>query len=1537
MSDSESDTLLPNTPIEPASVGLGLDYDDVVERPVELAEFALNVRSCRAWLAFALLITGLTGIAHLLSLTSLREHDDGGSMAQYKTACYLSEAASLLLLSASSTLYFVTIFRPVIDPHTLVLQHPTLHRVFVTATFWSLLAGLALHFVPDITFTLLTHRAAPTEPNRLIGLVRVLSTLGGLAAAGSMRRGPKLRCNPLRLGTGYGIRADEVDQTGANLSSDANEDHQTNGDGANVLDYDNCSLISLCTLAYSAKVVIDSTRKGTLTHADMPQLNARARAAGLAALAQLDTGADGRVTSLGIVKTLFGPMKWTVLFCLSLETAAVLVGYIQVWALHEVVEALQQGQEERPYAYLMCWALFLGQAIYVFISAYSWVTENYFLHNTARLALSGMLFAKILRSSEIKAMETHHSMDAAKQAKGRAQVMNLLTSDIGTIGGLATLIWSVTNNLLGLIIGLYLFWSMLGPSSIVAIAVIPLNLPLMLWISRLTYKCDKAWYRARDARTSAIKEFLSGIKVVKLNAFESYERARIDRLREIEYKQQRWRYWLGTFSNIVNDQLPVIALTATFWYHTRVREQRLDPATAFVAFSIFGRIRSGLESVPRAIQSFLASKVTLDRIKGFLNTPEIEPAHVNYDGRIECWDADIAWPTGDDDLPENDAVFKLKDISLSIPKGDLTLVSGPLGSGKSLLLHALLGEAVVERGTVVAPRTAPDATPVDASTVTTKWTAQLWLTDMLGATKHDTVAYAPQHAYVRHGTVRDNIVFGLPFWPERYAETLRACSLVGDIEILVNGDLTQIGEHGVNLSGGQKARVNLARCVYSRASTLYLDDILSAVDAFTAQHIVHKCFNGQLVRGRTVVLVSHHVELCLPVAQFYVALEGGRVARACPAGQVGVTNLVDLASPTITSPVAAATTEELANAQQAEGEVEPKTPTKADDKRRARVLYEAEHQAEGCVATSHYMLLIKLAGGAIYVVPLVVAVIVLQVTDVLNSLVIERWSSDTSSDPAHVDTYLRWYLISSAVSYLFGAVRWIWLYGIGSIGWYNRGTRMVHRLLVDRLMVAPLAWFERTPQGRIMNVYGQDMWQLDSQSADAFGPTRVIGAALVIVVHEPVLGVVLVGLAIPLYFLSRFLGQLRANLRRLNATADSPLIGIYHDAIDGVVIVRAFGLNKVMASAMMMLINRSRAVGVSDWMSYNLIRTLVTSASALSVSLVGFLLVWKDVPPARTGLILNFALSFSGELFGLLQQILALEVLFVSAERANHYIQMDEAEPVGGGVPPANWPTGRIEYKNLSMRYAEDLPDVLHDVSFVAEPGMRVGIVGATGSGKSTLALSLFRGVEARSGSIVIDGIDIANIALPELRARLNMVVQDGTLSSGTLREALDITGTKDDYEIYAALKRVHLLPDVITDEVVEKNLFANLDTFVAVEGANFSHGQRQLLCLARALLKQNKILVMDEATSAIDFETDAKITAAVRECFQGTTMLVIAHRLATIIAYDRVLVLDHGRVKEYGKPADLMVDPGTAFHGLCTAQGEEAYAKLLALARAGN
>ncbi|KIY31831.1 hypothetical protein I305_05795 [Cryptococcus gattii E566] len=689
------------------------------------------------------------------------------------------------------------------------IQNSSLHRSLCTSTFASILFLLIAHSSPGVVYTLWTHRSPPRLNDSMAGRVYHLRTLGLvliLLSVGCMRRGPKMYFPPPRLGTGFGLSseykreskedlhgsggyggsgdqnddddrrkgvvikltpAQEIDDPLASAASSITIERQRlrpqvpDEPKPNVFDYHNSSMINFVLLTYIAPLAIRSAHVASLHQSDLPILEDETRNSGMyEAFFTSNSTSQTKVTGLKLMarsktitswqlfKTLWADRGWIVFISFVLETTRNLISFIPIAALHEIIQSFNQiPGEGKSYAYLMCWAMFFGQTVEVLLSAYCCVRENYMLHIPVRMSISSIILAKILRTTDSKALEAHNVIESsvdnggerrgAKEEKtrgmqGRSQVMNLLTIDTNTVASLATHTWSFANGVTTLIIGASMLYGMLGLSAFVGIACVPLSTPLTWLVAKLIYRCDIEWARARDARTGALKEFLLGIKVIKLNAFEPYFMHRISKLRLHEVKWQRWRFTLGTAFNVLADQLPILSILITFAFHTKIMRRPLDAPTAFVALTM-----DGLQTFPQIIQTFLSCKVSLDRLSRYLSQPEIDDDRwESISRRIICRNATITWPKGEDIDKGDTGRFKLEGVDLKVPEGKLSLLCGPLGSGKTLLLRAFLGEAKVEKGSVLAPKSFPDATPIlldNEIETAIHWTTEHWLNDTIAS------------------------------------------------------------------------------------------------------------------------------------------------------------------------------------------------------------------------------------------------------------------------------------------------------------------------------------------------------------------------------------------------------------------------------------------------------------------------------------------------------------------------------------------------------------------------------------------------------------------------------------------------------------------------------------------------------------------------------------------------------------------------------------------------------------------------------------
>ncbi|KAK7685596.1 hypothetical protein QCA50_011463 [Cerrena zonata] len=509
-------------------------------------------------------------------------------------------------------------------------------------------------------------------------------------------------------------------------------------------------------------------------------------------------------------------------------------------------------------------------------------------------------------------------------------------------------------------------------------------------------------------------------------------------------------------------------------------------------------------------------------------------------------------------------------------------------------------------------------------------------------------------------------------------------------------------------------------------------------------------------------------------------------------------------------------------------------------------------------------------------------------------------------------------------------------------------SKVLHQRLLEGVLFANIRFHDTISRGRLLNRFGKDFEGIDSNLPDNFGRSVIFGlSAMTSTITVSTVGglpfILAAGLLGTVYYnVSKIYGQTSRDMRRLDSVTRSPLYSIYGETIAGVTVVRAFGASSKYLRDMLRCVDTNCNPyywmwGVNRWLSarFNLL-------SAVVVGMAGFVIVLTpSISSSTAGFALTFASTITFDLLFLVRRFVGLEQSMVAIERVKEFseIKREPAEFIEPR-PSSEWPAnGEVKVEDLVIRYAPELPPVLHGLNFEVKPGEKVGILGRTGSGKSTLALSFFRFVEPSEGRILIDDVDITKIGLTDLRSKLTIIPQDPTILSGTLRSTLDVFGEYEDAAIYEALRRVHLIPsgdaEAEDESTVNASVFRNLDSSVSEGGENFSTGEKQLLCMARAILKRTKVIVMDEATASVDYATDELIGKTIRQGFAESTILTIAHRLRTIIDYDRIMLLDQGKIVEFDKPAKLLQDTSSKFYALCKATGKNELAMLKKLAGA--
>ncbi|CEL57922.1 ATP-dependent bile acid permease OS=Saccharomyces cerevisiae (strain ATCC 204508 / S288c) GN=YBT1 PE=1 SV=2 [Rhizoctonia solani AG-1 IB] len=1271
-------------------------------------------------------------------------------------------------------------------------------------------------------------------------------------------------------------------------------------------------------------------------------------------------------------------------------TSAVLY-YAPAWFLRELVKFLELTRStekpqdiDRAWGWMYCGGLLLSGMLVYLITGQLWSISTTTLQLRLKIQLNSTLFAKTLIRKDIASAGSASSnapsrpstpggeSSAGNESKedpveddfsSKAQVHTLMTTDVDRVSEFSWHFFSLVDAPIEIVIGTFFLYHLLGVSCFFGLAVTCFFLPLNHFASKVVIDAQDNLMKARDERVALMNEVLGAMRMLKFMAWERSFESRVLKIRERELIHQKQNYLIETLFNAIWNSTPV-----SFFHFAVVRKEVLTPSIAFTSLTVFNEMRFALNTLPETFINILQSLVSLRRIEKYLSATEIADVRSIQDAQLEdsvkLVSATISWPQtrfgGASSAPSvastPKARFTISDISLAFPDGELSLICGKLGSGKTLLLLALLGEADILAGQLIAPRSPPDALAKlsqEGNLDNSNWIVR------------GICAYVPQTAWLQNDSIKNNIIFGLPFNSERYQQTIEACALVADFDIIEDGDEAEIGERGVNLSGGQKARVSLARAVYSRASIVLLDDVLSAVDAHTASHLFERCLRGPLMNGRTVVLVSHHVQLVAPGASYVVALENGRVLFTGPQSEfIGspvmqrishsteieekeqpieetiedvaelANHLAEPSGQSISGESDAATLVKSVNVDKVASSLDDSAPAK---KSTPRKLIEDEARAVGRVRWEIWQSYFKACGSFIYWTIFSVVILGGSLTPVLENGWLRYWSGHSEEkDGKGPLWYLTVYALVTVLGIFVQTIRWFVLYD-GSI----RASTVLYKRLLEAVLFANIRFHDTISKGRLLNRFGKDFEGVDSSVADNLGRT-IMYALSVLVTFATVTYVggirffVLACVTGALYYnVSKVYGQTSRDMRRLDSVTRSPLYSIYGETIAGVTVIRAFGASSVFLREMLRCVDTNACPYYGMWSVNRWLSVRFNMLSATIVAITGVvMLVDKDVDASFAGFALAFASTITGDLLFMVRRFVGLEQSMVALERINEFSTIaQEAPEFIEPRPSASWPErGDISVENLTIRYAPTLPNVLHNLTFDVKARSKIGVLGRTGSGKSTLALSFFRFVEATEGRIIIDGVDISKLGLTDLRSRLTIIPQDPTILSGTLRTTLDVFDEYEDHEIFEALRRVHLLPSTDEPEVnlgENTNVFRDLDSPVSEGGENFSAGEKQLLCMARAILKRAKVLFCDEATASVDYVTDELISQTIRKEFAGSTIVTIAHRLRTIIDYDKVLVMDQGHIAEYDEPSVLLASPSSKFYGLCKATGSKEFAVL--------
>ncbi|XP_050307150.1 ATP-binding cassette sub-family C member 4-like [Anthonomus grandis grandis] len=1103
-----------------------------------------------------------------------------------------------------------------------------------------------------------------------------------------------------------------------------------------------------------------------------------------------------------------------------------------------------------------------------------------------RVAVSSLIYRKIMKLNK-----------ASQGQTATGQVINILSNDVQRFDQVTTLLHFIWIIPIQVALVTYLMWNMVGVYCLVGIgAMIIITIPLQTYFGKLSSKLRLQVATRCDVRVKHMSEIISGIQVIKMYAWEKPFEKLIEHLRAREISAlTRSSYLRGFYSscNVFVERLTLFLTVVTY----SLVGYNISADVVFSLAQFFNILQLALAILyPLTVSQSAESWVAIKRLETILKLEEKEDSKVEkvVEKGIKLDNVTASW------VKETPI---LKGLSLHVSEGQLCAVIGPVGAGKSSLLQLLLGELPPTTGSI-----------------------------QLGGG----ISYSSQEPWLFAASVRKNILFGKPYDSVLYKKVTEVCALEKDFEQLPYGDRTSVGERGVSLSGGQRARINLARAIYRQADIYLMDDPLSAVDTHVGKHLFERCIMGYL-RNKTRILVTHQLQF-LKKADVIIVLNEGTIEAQGTFEQLtnsslDFTRLLAVADESVEEePHHAIEEAKMALNRKLSVNSKPESlfeHTIRDDGNEENINYEnttpfldyLRSVGNYCLLMVVFVLFV-MSMAACTATDYWVAFWTTQ-EDLRRSLngssvksIFEPFFDEIDSNgvqytllKTEVSIYVYTALILSAI--VFTVSRAMFFYKMAM-----KASKNIHKKMFHCLLQAPMRFFDTNPSGRVLNRFSKDMGAIDEVLPrvlmDALTIILVMAGILVNVIisnYYMVIAIILLGIVF--MKLRKWYIASAKDIKHLEGIAKSPMFSHISSTLHGLTTIRASNAEKSLIKEF----DEHQNVHSSAWVftllcivSFGLWLDIV---SVIFVTVVTFgFVVATEFGYVENGSLVGLALSQSLILTGMVQYGMrqTAEVInqLTSVDRVMQYTKLETEGPfhtLEGQQPKEPFPSkGQIEFKNMNLIYVRGEPPVLKNLNFIVKPGEKIGIVGRTGAGKSSLIWALFN-LTTVDGQILIDGVDTKTLGLSDLRKKISIIPQEPVLFSASLRYNLDPFDEFDDKRLWEVLEEVEL-----------KDIAQTLDHPVSEGGSNFSLGQRQLVCLARALLRNNKILVLDEATANVDARTDGLIQTTIRKKFKDCTVLTVAHRLNTIMDSTKVLVMGSGEILEFDHPHELLQIPDGYF-----------------------
>lgn len=1163
---------------------------------------------------------------------------------------------------------------------------------------------------------------------------------------------------------------------------------------------------------------------------------------------------------------------WYIGFLTILNLLASLMKYSQIFFFRELILHFKQyhipNGDAKPFfpLYVTTTAFILLKIGKTFMHHQSGFLQQILGVKTVN-QVSALIYDKLMKTSVF-----------IKNQISEGEILNFIQVDANTLEFLYASLPKIFNAPFNLIVSLYMLFVFFGKSFIFGFVTLAFLLGLILYIqSRFLYHTTGMMTK-KDARMRVTTHTFHILKMLKLFGWEDEFEKKITMKRNEELVHVSIILNLIAFRSFINSNISLLISIASIAGYTYINGS-MKIEDLFASLELIEEIAVPLIHIPQFITELIVTTISLNRIQKFLNVKDIETSSHEQISQnevsIHFKNCSFGVKKGQDKTPQN---IILDNISLDIKKGEFVGIVGETGSGKSCLINTILNNL--------------EYIPSKESEIVINGQA----------------SYAGQEPWIMNDTIRNNILFYNKYNQARYEKVVNVCQLTKDLDTFPHSDLTEVGSTGTNLSGGQRARISLARALYNDVDMYLLDDPISNVDSLVSMEIFNQAFKDFL-KFKTRIFVTHDTRN-LSLMDKIVYVEKNQIKWVGTYNELIQQEFFKIIS---------AIFEKKPKEEQAIVEVENK---KLPDVHKVGKLIKDEDQKEGSVIWNVYQKYFKIQGGYLLFAFLLLLIIGYTGAKYYGNIYISNWTNKAEKEPNSHDSNLYHFFVYAQISFLGVLLQFIKEFAIARSN--AGGGKKLHEQMIECLIRAPInLFYDITPIGQLLNRLTHDLdmtgtiiWTFDTIGNSYIG---LLSAIYVCYYYNPsTLFVAPVLFVIGLFFTKYVINSGR-DLNRLDSVSRSPAVNLVSETILGITTIRTSKNEGNLKEEFYERLDKHFSVmrykyGADNWFCMFL--------DLLSHGYLGFIIIYAcyrmDLFTAEViALMLKYSSEFSEKLLESLEQSTKVEKAIISFERCETFIQIlsekrskmkDEEKHL------MNWPSkGEVKFDNYSMRYRPNTEIVLKNINIDIIGGSKIGIVGRTGSGKSSLCLGLFRVIEPLKGHIYIDGVDISTISLKKLRQSISIVPQDPFLLEGTLKENLDPLDNYKEKEILDVLKKLELFKLMTQSNKINDGI----NTKIKEYGNNLSFGERQLVCFARAILRKSKVIILDEATSSVDQKTEEVIQNAVNSEFKNSTVITIAHRLKTIKQCDKIIVIDNGEILEYDTPNNLIKNIDSKFYKL--------------------